>query len=313
MAKISFHKEYLDSRITINVIIVNYNAGVRLLDCLRSACAQVNGEIVVVDNASSDCSSAAGNIIEFGRRLPHVIRNSVNLGFSKACNVGMRSVSGGDFTLFLNPDAVLVDGALARMVEILDSQPDIGMVGGLLANSDGSEQVGGRRLIPTPKRAIVRALGLHRLNRYWPNLFSNFDLHKQPLPQYPTEVEAISGACMLVKREAIEDVGLWDEGYFLHCEDLDWCMRFRQKGWKIMFVPDAKVVHYKGTCSKSRPIFVEWHKHKGMVRFYRKFFRQRYPSVLMWLVFVGVWVRFSVLATYYAARHLGRRLGIGRG
>jgi len=143
---------------------------------------------------------------------------------------------------------------------------------------------------------------LWQLGNIWPRLFFDFYLHKKPLPSQPIEVEAISGACMLVKREAIEDVGQWDEGYFLHCEDLDWCMRFRQKGWKIMFVPDAKVAHDKGTCSRSRPIFVEWHKHKGMMRFYRKFFRHQYPGVLMWLVAAGVWLRFSAVALYYTVK-----------
>jgi GT2 family glycosyltransferase len=154
------------------------------------------------------------------------------------------------------------------------------------------------------------------LNRFadrWPRLFFDFHLHKQPFPDAPLEVEAISGALMLVRREAMADVGPLDEGYFLHCEDLDWCMRFRKKGWKILFVPDAPVVHYRGTCSRSRPIFVEWHKHKGMMRFYRKFFRHQYPGMLMWLVALGVWLRFGAVAMYYTARGFGRRLGFGRG
>jgi hypothetical protein len=79
-------------------------------------------------------------------------------------------------------------------------------------------------------------------------------------------------------------------------------MRFRQKNWKILFVPDAKVVHQKGACSRARPIFVEWHKHKGMMRFYRKFFKNQYPGVLMWLVAIGVWSRFVVVAAYYTVR-----------
>jgi GT2 family glycosyltransferase len=95
-----------------------------------------------------------------------------------------------------------------------------------------------------------------------------------------------------------------DEGYFLHCEDLDWCMSFRKRGWKIMFVPDAGVFHHKGTCSKTRPIFVEWHKHKGMMRFYSKFFRHQYPGVLLWIVGFGVWLRFSAMAVFHSLRHL---------
>ena len=128
----------------------------------------------------------------------------------------------------------------------------------------------------------------------------------QPLPERPVEVEAISGACMMARREAVDDVGLWDEGYFLHCEDLDWCMRFRSKGWKILFVPSARVTHYLGVSSKSRPVFVEWHKHKGMMRFYRKFFKRQYPLGLMGLVAVGVWLRFVLVATLKAVRAMGR-------
>lgn len=113
---------------------------------------------------------------------------------------------------------------------------------------------------------------------------------------------------MLVRRAAMEDVGRWDEGYFLHCEDLDFSMTLRRKGWTIMFVPDAKIVHEKGTCSRSRPIFVEWHKHRGMMRFYRKFFRHQYPGMLMWLVALGVWLRFAAVATYYTLRSIAYKL-----
>lgn len=127
-------------------------------------------------------------------------------------------------------------------------------------------------------------------------------MHNEPLPDKSIYIEAISGACMLVKREAIDDVGPWDEGYFLHCEDLDWCMRFQQKNWKVIFVPHAKITHVKGVSSKNRPIFVEWHKHRGMVRFYRKFFRYEYTEILWGLVVVGVWLRFALVASYFSGR-----------
>ncbi len=189
----------------------------------------------------------------------------------------------------------------------------VGMAGGLLINADGTEQAGGRRAVPTPWRSFVRAFGLARFADRWPRLFFDFHLHKQPLPDHAIEVEAISGACMLVSREAMQDVGEWDEAYFLHCEDLDWCMRFRQKGWKILFVPTAPINHALGVCSKSRPVFVEWHKHKGMMHFYRKFFQHQYPGVLMGLVAVGVWLRFGAAAAYHTAKRAGRALGFGRG
>lgn len=295
----------------ISVVIVNYNAGSELAECIKETLPQVN-ELLLVDNASLD-SSIEDCALEFANEpMLVILRNHTNLGFAAACNIGF-SQARGNFVLFLNPDCRPEADAVSELLRVLKCDTAIGMVGGLLLNPDGSEQVGGRRAVPTPWRSLVQVFGLRRLADHWPNLFSDFDLRKQPLPSYPIEVEAISGACMLVKREAIEDVGLWDEGYFLHCEDLDLCMRFRQKGWKIMFVPDAKVVHHKGACSKSRPIFVEWHKHKGMMRFYRKFFRNQYPGVLMWLVAVGVWSRFAVLATYHGVRHLGTRLRPARG
>ena len=158
--------------------------------------------------------------------------------------------------------------------------------------------------MPTPWRSLVRAFGLYRFADRWPSLFFDFYLHNQPLPDAPVEVEAISGALMLIRREALKDVGPLDEGYFMHCEDLDWCMRFRQRGWKIMFVPDARVIHHQGTCSRTKPVFVEWHKHKGMMRFYNKFFRHHYPGILLWIIGFGVWLRFGAMAIYHSIRYI---------
>ena len=163
-------------------------------------------------------------------------------------------------------------------MRVLKSDDTAGMVGGLLINADGSEQGGGRRAVPTPWRSFVRAFGLSHFANRWPKLFLIFICTNNPLPVEPIEVEAISGACMLVKREAVEDVGALDEEYFLHCEDLDWYMRFRQKDWKILFVPSARISHIQGVCSRNRPIFVEWYKHKGMVRFYGKFLSINIPG-----------------------------------
>ncbi|MGB1374050.1 MAG: glycosyltransferase family 2 protein [Aequoribacter sp.] len=288
-----------------DVVIVNYSAGKLLIDCVWSTIAEGARRVIVVDNDSQDESLAyLENSISDDR--VSIIRNTKNLGFAAACNIGARA-SNADTVLFLNPDSMLAPGALRRMVEVLESDPLIGMVGGLLCNPDGSEQPGGRRVIPTPRRAFVRAFGLSHLGKWFPSLFSDFLLHKEPLPLAPTPVEAISGACMLIKRQALENVGLWDEGYFLHCEDLDWCMRFRLNNWRVVFVPDARVIHVWGACSRSRPFFVEWHKHKGMVRFYRKFFRHQYPLGLMGLVSLGVWLRFGLVCTYHAANFVRGR------
>ena len=292
----------------ISTIIVNYNAGDFLRHCVDSLLnCPLEIEIIVVDNASTDGSLDALS------RMPEVqiIKNPRNVGFAAACNTGAR-VASAPFLFFLNPDCYFNPGTLASLLEAMCLDERVGMAGGLLTNPDGSEQAGGRRAVPTPWRSFVRAFGLARFADRWPRLFYDFHLHKQPLPAQPIEVEAISGACMLVKREAMQDVGEWDEGYFLHCEDLDWCMRFRQKGWKILFVPSAQITHALGVCSKGRPVFVEWHKHKGMIRFYHKFFRHQYPGALMALVSVGVWLRFGLVVTRLTAKRVGRALGLGR-
>ena len=121
-------------------------------------------------------------------------------------------------------------------------------------------------------------------------------------------MDAISGAFMMVRRDALVAVGALDEAYFMHCEDLDWCMRFRQSGRRVLFVPTASAVHHKGTSSRARPVRVLWHMHRGMVRYYRKFFRGAYPAPFLWLVVAGVAVRFSALASLAVARNARHRI-----
>jgi len=278
----------------VSAVVVNYNAGALLSDCVRAALVQAS-QVIVVDNASSDSSLAGLETCFAGETRVKVVRNDLNKGFAAACNIGFDYCT-EKHILFLNPDCILGSDALAHMVRTLEDNPKAGMIGGLLLDANGVEQGGGRRAMPTPWRSFVRAFGLSRLADRWPRLFYDFHLHKQTLPEMPLEVEAISGALMLVRREAIENIGLWDEKYFLHCEDLDWCMRFRKGGWGILFDAAAPAIHFHGVCSEPRPIFVEWHKHKGMVRFYLKFFRHQYPGVLMWIVILGVWMRFIWVA-----------------
>jgi len=295
---------------SLSAVVVNYNAGALIVDCVRLALQQCN-EVVVVDNASTDMSLS---LLEQAFPISDgllVVRNPKNLGFAVACNIGALHAT-STHLLFLNPDCLLDSGAAARLMDALESEAGVAMVGGLLINPDGTEQAGGRRAVPTPWRSFVRGFGLSRFANRWPKLFFDFHLHMQPLPALPVEVEAISGACMLLRATTLVDVGAWDEGYFLHCEDLDLCIRLTRAGQKILFVPNASVIHYKGVCSRTRPIFVEWHKHRGMMRFYHKFFRHQYPGVLMGLVAVGVWLRFGLVATYYTAKRAGRALGLGR-
>lgn len=294
----------------ISVVIVNFNAGLGLIDSVKAAISDAH-EVIVVDNASSDGSLELLETAFGSDPKLRIVRSHSNEGFAKACNRGV-ALAKSEFVFFLNPDCELEKGAMACLLAAIQADAEVGMVGGLLLNPDGSEQAGGRRAIPTPWRSFVRAFGLARFSKRWPKLFLDFHLHKEPLPKAPIEVEAISGACMLVKRDAMQEIGLLDEEYFMHCEDLDWCIRFRRGEWKILFVPGARMLHHKGVCSRARPIFVEWHKHKGMMRFYRKLFRHQYPGVLMWLVSVGVWLRFLLVAAYHSARRIGNVLGLVR-
>lgn len=287
-----------------DAVIVNYNAGDLLARAVASLlrCTRVD-RVVVVDNASADDSLARldRDCADGARVL--VLRNADNLGFARACNLGAARTD-APYLLFLNPDCMVAEGGVEALLDALASRRDAGMAGPLILNPNGSEQAGARRAVPTPWRSFVRVSGLSRLSARYPRLFSDFLLHTQPIPDRPVRVEAISGACMLVRRDSLAAVGLLDEGYFMHCEDLDWCMRFRLAGWQVLFVPQARVVHEKGTSSRGRPIFVEWHKHVGMIRFYRKFFRHQYPGAMMWAVSAGVWLRFGGVATYHLARRL---------
>ena len=286
----------------VTVIIVNYNSGPLLSRCVQSVLSStIPVNVIVVDNNSEDDSLAKATLPYQNEKRLTVIRNSVNAGFAHASNQALKHAK-GKYWLFLNPDCIIKPDTLEQMREIMEENPDVAMSGPLIANPDGSEQRGCRRTIPTPWRSFVRAFGLSRYFQNHPK-FKDFLLHKEPLPENPVDVEAISGAFMFVRSAVIEDVGLLDEGYFLHCEDLDWCMRFRQADWRILFVPKTVITHTKGGCSDNRHIFVLWHMHKGMVRFYRKFFKDRYPGALMWLVVTGVWFRFSIMTTYHIIRN----------
>lgn len=285
------HRDY------ISVIVVSYNARRYLARCVDSVLAStVPATVLLVDNASSDGSIEELEDHYLGNPRVTILRNSANVGFAKACNRALRLVT-SEYVVFLNPDCFLQPASLEQVREQMQRRPDAGMAGCMVRNPDGSEQAGARRAIPTPWRTLVRVLHLDHAFPGHPR-FRNFHLTDQPVPRFPVTVEGISGAFMFVRRAAVQQVGPLDEGYFLHCEDLDWFMRFRAGGWQILFVPDVEIVHVKGGCSTRNPVQVLWHKHRGMVRFYRKFFSDQYPVPLIWVVNAAVWGRFSVLALY---------------
>jgi hypothetical protein len=182
---------------------------------------------------------------------------------------------------------------------VLRSIDRVGIVGPLLLNPDGSEQAGGRRRLPTPWLALVQTIRASPFGRFLAAKVPNFLLHETPVPKEPTEVEAVSGACMMVRREMIAEIGPLDEAYFLHAEDLDWCMRAGRQGWKILFVPDAKAIHHKGVSSRGRPLAVEYYKHRGMMRFYSKMIGETQSHWSRGLLTAGVWTRFGFIAALH--------------
>jgi hypothetical protein len=278
------------SAAAVTAVTVNYNAGPLLRGLVESLAGQAGlVRTVVVDNASSDGSL---DFLDAAHPGVTVVRNPANRGFGTACNQGAAAAS-GRYLLFINPDCRMPAGALQRMVSVLEAEPQAGMLGPLVLNSDGSEQRGCRRFLPDPKRALMRVLGLHKPDAQ--GRVAGFDLTGTPLPDKPTPVEAISGACLLIRRELFEKLGGWDESYFLHCEDLDLCMRVQRLGAKVLFVPDVSVSHVQGVSSRGRPVFVLWHKHRGMWLYYRKFLRASNPAWLTALVYFGIHVRFLLL------------------
>jgi GT2 family glycosyltransferase len=277
-----------------SVIIVNFNAGAYLAAAVKSVLDQeVPVEIIVVDNMSTDSSLQMLQESVSDSRLS-IVPQKRNFGFAHACNVGLAKAQGTTF-LLLNPDCRIAPGALLRLLEVLHSDDTIGMVGPLLVNPDGTEQRGGRREIPNPWQIFCMTLQFHRMMPNHPR-FRSINMHSLPLPEKPQHVQAISGACMLVKRSVVRYVGTLDTDYFMHFEDLDWCLRFTQANYGIVFVPDAVVEHTQGVCSQGRIRRVAYHKHRSMLIFLNKHFTQFYPTLFMALVSCAVTFRFLLVA-----------------
>ncbi|ADC61024.1 glycosyltransferase family 2 protein [Allochromatium vinosum] len=278
----------------VSLILVNYNAGPLLTDAVGAALASsVPVEVIVSDNGSRDDSLERLRRTHGRDERLRILENGANLGFAAANNRAL-PLARAERLLFLNPDCLVAPDTLERLIAILDAHPEVGMIGCLVCDPDGTEQVACRRAIPDPWIALQRLLRLDRLNRSAAG--RRLDQRHQPLPTEPVEVEAISGSFMLTTRRALEQVGPLDAGYFLHCEDLDWFVRFQSAGLKILFVPNVSVIHHKGACSTGDPLAVERHKHRGMVRFFRKHQMQRYSRLFGGFVIVGIWVHFGLKA-----------------
>lgn len=282
-----------------HIIIVNYNSGEWLTRALASVfeAASASFKITVVDNASSDESMKHAQAALTAQQAEQVewVFNQNNLGFAAANNQVLRKLD-ADYAVLMNPDCELAPGTLETIFQAFDRHSEFGIASCRILNEDHSLQATCRRRFPTPWSALVRML---KLNKIFPDkpLFADFDYGDAVDPTAEAHrVEAVSGAFMVVRRFALEQVGLLDEGYFMHCEDLDWCKRFALAGWQVGFVPAAKVVHAKGVSSKSRPIRVLWTLHKGMNRFFDKFYRGTYSWPLRMTVKLGIYLSFIARA-----------------
>ena len=287
---------------TTHIIIVNYNAGEWLSRCLGSVLQYTESNITVVDNNSTDNST--GNAQASFANQPRLSweLNSENIGFAAANNQVLENLN-ADFALLLNPDCEINENTLPVMLSAFEQNEKLAIASCCIYNEDGSVQNTCRRRFPTPWTSFVRLLQLHRL---FPNnaKFANFDYGEFVKETGLTQghatvepVEAISGACMMIRHTAINEIGLLDEAYFMHCEDLDWCKRVEQSRWYVGFVGAASIVHAKGISSQSRPIKVLWTLHKGMNRFFDKHYYHQYSFPVRLLVKVGIICSFILRST----------------
>lgn len=266
-----------------SVIIVSYYTGSVLFACLKSVLRQEGlHELILVDNGNPpEVLSRLQQMTLTEPRLK-IITGHGNVGFAKACNTGAKMAT-GEFLLFLNPDCLLPPDALTDTAQALDEYPEAMLAGCWLQNPDGSEQRGGRRQLLTPKTALLDVFKLKKLNE-----------NDTPMPRDTHEVPAISGAYMCIRKQDFTRLFGFDEGYFLHVEDLDLCMRVHAMGGKIICVPKVEVAHILSTSGEVTPSAIEWHKAKGFMRYFRKHFQGKVFPGLLWLTNAAIVSRFAL-------------------
>jgi N-acetylglucosaminyl-diphospho-decaprenol L-rhamnosyltransferase len=273
------------------VVVVNHNTGQylsRCMDSIRASAGDLRLEVVAVDNASSDGSAGP---VAAGRPDVRLIANSDNRGFAHAANQGIAATS-APFVLLLNPDAEIVGGTLAALVKVARERPGAGAVGALVRNPDGSIQPSARR-VPRLGEALGHAfLGPVWRGNPWTRSYTMAGWDRSS----EREVEWVSGSAVLLRREALDEVGLFDESYFMYVEDVDLCTRLRRAGWAVVFSPELEVVHQIG---------VSTHGQRGRMAFahsdsiYRYFVKHRSAGaagVLRPFVRVALWLRAILMS-----------------
>ena len=282
----------------LEVVIVSSTGARELLHaCLVSlgANALSTGEmqVHVVDNASAD-----GTVEMVREEFPEVALHTLdwNSGFTIANNHVLRDAR-APFVLVLNPDTEVYEGALDHMVAVMRAHPDVGISSCRLEKRDGTLDHAAKRSFPTPIGALAHFTGIGR-HRHAPEWLAQY--RRPELGEHDAgEVDAVNGAFMLVRREALERVGLLDEGYWMYMDDLDWCFRFRRAGWKVWYDGAVSVMHVKGGTTvrkRHRGLRHNVAFHRSMGRFYRKFYAGRHPLVDA-SVYLAILAKLGVSAT----------------
>lgn len=277
--------------VNLSVIIVNYNVKVFLEQALHSilkALEGISSEVFVVDNASRD-----GSVALIKKKFPDIklIENKKNVGFARANNQALQK-AGGNVVCLINPDTLVSEDTFRICLDYLKTHKDVGMVGCKILNPDGTLQLACRRSFPTPWVAFSKVVGLNDL---FPKskLFGKYNLTYLD-PEKTTEVDAISGSFMMIQKRAIDDIGLLDETFFLYGEDLDWCYRMGQAGWKIVYLPKTQIIHYKGQSAREATFNHLYVFYSAMGLFVNKHFNRGWYVLPRWFLIFGIWLRGGV-------------------
>jgi N-acetylglucosaminyl-diphospho-decaprenol L-rhamnosyltransferase len=249
----------------LSVVIVSFNAREPLRRCLTTLFEHQSGdfEVIVVDNASADGSP---DLVTSDFPGTCLIRNATNEGFAVAANIGARAAN-GDVILFLNPDSELQDDAFSAPADYLRSHPDVAVLGIKVLNPDGTLQLSVRRF-PGLQTALFNRYSL--LTRLWPNnRFSRSYLMSDWNHGDISDVDWVSGACLMTTRAVIDRIGYFDEGYFWGFEDVDFCKRAHDAGLRVVYYPHTSVIHAIGASARTVPTRALIARHKGMWRYYK--------------------------------------------
>lgn len=270
----------------LGVVIVSWNVRDLLLRCLESvsrAQDSLSVKIVVVDNNSSDGSA------EMVRgQFPHVelIHNNENIGFARANNLALsRFQEQANYFLLLNPDTVVEPLTFRSMIDFMDKNPAAGVAGCKVVKPDGTLDWPCKRSYVYPSVLFYRALGLDRLFPRSPR-FGRYQLTYLD-PNTVHEVDSVVGAFLMIRRECLESIGLMDESFFMFGEDLEWCYRAKARGWKVFYVPVAKILHFKGQSTRKSDHRMIYNWYKGFWKVYRKSVAEKYPLPINAIVFAG--------------------------